>query len=70
MLPPEMGLHRERLDLFNHIFDLRSKAVHGDADSSEIKEWVVKAENALSYSPLVYGRLALGSEPKDCGSGT
>jgi len=49
LLPPHFGKHRERIDLMNKLYDVRSRAVHGGADKDTVVSYVAKAEDALRH---------------------
>ncbi len=49
LLPPRFGEHRERIDLLNKLYEVRSKVVHGGADKDTVVGCVPRAEDALRY---------------------
>lgn len=54
LLPKSLGNPRERIDLMNSLYRLRSRVVHGNADTSEVNEFLPKAETVLKAIFLWY----------------
>ena len=54
LLPDLFGNPRERIDLMNSLYSMRSRVVHGDANVAEVNEYLPWAEKVLKAIFLWY----------------